>query len=62
MPNAYYWLQGGREGGQNSQKPAYVIHGCSLTLVLNIISNQIIKISIIRKNHFRSLGILKIME
>ena len=31
MPNAYYWLQGGREGGQNSQKPAYVIHGCSLS-------------------------------
>ena len=31
MPNAYYWWQGGREGGQKSQKPAYVIHGCSLT-------------------------------
>ena len=30
MPNAYYWWQGGREGGQKSQKPAYVIHGCSL--------------------------------
>ena len=30
MPNAYYWLQGGREGGQKSQKPAYVIYGCSL--------------------------------
>ena len=29
MQNAYYWLQEGREGGQNSQKPAYVIHGCS---------------------------------
>ena len=26
----YYWLQEGREGGQKSQKPAYVIHGCSL--------------------------------
>ena len=31
MPNAYYWWQGGREGGQKSKKPAYVIHGCSLT-------------------------------
>ena len=31
MPNAYYWWQGGREGGQESQKPAYVIHGCSLS-------------------------------
>ena len=30
MPNAYYWWQEGREGGQKSQKPAYVIHGCSL--------------------------------
>ena len=30
MPNAYVCLQGGREGGQKSTKPAYVIHGCSL--------------------------------
>ena len=29
MPNAYVWLQGGREGGQKSPKDAYVIHGCS---------------------------------
>ena len=25
-----FYLQGGREGGQKSTKPAYVIHGCSL--------------------------------
>ena len=30
MPNAYFWLQGGEGGGQKFQKPAYVIHGCSL--------------------------------
>ena len=35
MPNAYYWLQGGREGGQKSQKPAYVTHGCSLRKVVS---------------------------
>ena len=39
MPNAYFWWQGGREGGQKSQKPAYVIHGCSLVKTTSIIKN-----------------------
>ena len=50
MPNAYYWWQGGREGGQKSQKPAYVIHGCSLEDIFHV-SNQVSWILAIR---FRS--------
>ena len=39
MPNAYYWWQGGREGGQKSQKPAYVIHGCSLIVIWILVTS-----------------------
>ena len=52
MPNAYYWWQGGREGGQKSQKPAYVIHGCSL---MKLISDEMLIFS-------GSFGVVWIIE
>ena len=41
MPNAYYWWLGGREGGQKSQKPAYVIHGCPHSRLLHAVIWQV---------------------
>ena len=50
MPNAYVWWQGGREGGQKSQKHAYVIQGCSLKE-----SSQLDLFKVWNKHHLEKL-------
>ena len=63
MPNAYYSLQGGREGGQKSKKPAYVIHGCSLSnFIFRVFSLQLLALGKFGKNNKQIVHMLKKLE